>query len=469
MRLRPSLTVTTILLAALLLAILPAWLVGRNDLSRAGQAVRIGDYARAADAMEAAARLLFWRSDLWEQAAGYALQAGDAPHAAALLDEASSRFRLTPGGFRTLGDARFQAGDQESALRAWDQALGAGGPDASIFERQANLRHLRGEYSQESAILDSWLKLDPANPAARLRRAVLLAAKDPVQALDELYAAQGLPPGREQTFRALRTLLTRASLEQDPAYRLMLAGQWLAAQGDWPLARQAFEGAVDQSPAYAEGWAWLAEAQQQTGRDGSPALRRALALDASLPIVQAFTGMYQMRQGRPDLALTRFAAAAAGEPSNPAWQAALGDAYARQGNLPPALAAYRRATALAPGESRYWRLLASFCIQYGIEIDTTAYASAHTAVQLDRDDPLALDTLGWLFLAIGRPLEAIPPLQQANQMSPGNALINLHLGIAQLQAGQAGAAREHLQNAVRLDPQGQAGWQAGLLLEQYFK
>ncbi len=100
--------------------------------------------------------------------------------------------------------------------------------------------------------------------------------------------------------------------------------------------------------------------------------------------------------------LAEYLLAAEYEPKNPAWQASIGDAQLKLGDLSAALTAYQLATELAPDEATYWRLLAIFCAENGVHVEDVGLPAAQKAVEIAPDDPFALDALGWSYLASGR-------------------------------------------------------------------
>jgi cytochrome c-type biogenesis protein CcmH/NrfG len=59
-------------------------------------------------------------------------------------------------------------------------------------------------------------------------------------------------------------------------------------------------------------------------------------------------------------------------------------------------------------------------------------------------------------------------LEQALELDPSLVPAQFHLGILAMQTDDWGAARQHLQQARDLDPDGLVGEQAQMLLDQYF-
>jgi Flp pilus assembly protein TadD len=157
------------------------------------------------------------------------------------------------------------------------------------------------------------------------------------------------------------------------------------------------------------------------------------------------------------------------EPDNPAWQAELGNAYVKLGDLVEALASYQRATELEPNESTYWRLLAVFCAENGTCVEDVGLPAAKKAVELTPDDPSALDALGWSYLSSGRYANAEQILLDVTKRFPDHLPAHIHLAMVYLAQGNRAAAFDTLNHVRSVDPDGESGKLADALLKQYFQ
>ncbi|PIV28181.1 MAG: hypothetical protein COS37_01395, partial [Anaerolineae bacterium CG03_land_8_20_14_0_80_58_20] len=166
--------------------------------------------------------------------------------------------------------------------------------------------------------------------------------------------------------------------------------------------------------------------------------------------------------------MAQFQWAAAIQPKNPAFQAALGEAYAFAGDLPPALAAYQRAAELAPADATYWRTLATFSGQYFFRVEEVGIPAAQQVLELRPDEAASFDLLGWTYLAANVTGLAEGNLLAALRLDPDYAPAHLHLGITYLQMNKLESARAHLLQAQALDPEGAEGRAAAQLLALYF-
>ena len=137
-------------------------------------------------------------------------------------------------------------------------------------------------------------------------------------------------------------------------------------------------------------------------------------------------------------------------------------------HLQAALGSYLRATEIAPIDAKVWRSLAAFSAQYNMQVKDVGLPAARKAVDLNEEDPQALDMLGWTLALLGRYDQAQDALEHALRLDPALAQGHLHLGIVAMQTDDWESARDHLRQARDLDPDGPIGKQAQLLLNQYF-
>jgi len=312
-------------------------------------------------------------------------------------------------------------------------------------------------------VLQKYVAVHPEDSAANYRLGLLLTLTDQNTALSELVTASQLDPQFDPAMEVLRSALNQASLRESAADRFVLIGRGLALVQEWELARYAFNAAVEADEKNAEAWAWLGEASHQTGSDEGTALDRALALDANSPIVRGLRGLSFERAGNFRSALTEFQAAAQLDDQNPAWQISIGETYSKLGDLIRALEAYQAATKLAPRDTGYLRLLALFCAQNNVNINSVGIPAAQKAIALEKDSVDSLDLLGWLLMLDKRYEYSQQIFDQALALDPKNAVVHLHLGMLYLQMNDRSQAQEHFVTARDL---GSA--EAESILNQYF-
>ncbi len=450
-----------VLLAAI---ILPIVFTGYSAARRAEGEFAAQDYASAAESFEQAARLLIWRDNLWERA-GIAAALNKNPTQA--IDYFQHTSALSEEGWVWLGSSYLYLGDLDSAVTAFEQGLQFyDSPD--LYSLLALTYRQQKNWEAERNALENQLLLDVEDVYARYRLGLLLTVLAPEQALTNLMLASSLDPGTDPAVQTLRAALNLSATQPDASQQMVTIGRALGLVQEWDLSIAAFEKAITLDAENAEAWAWLGEAKQQTGQNGLVELDRAVSLDHTSVVVRALRGLYWNRQKKYSQMLAEYLLAAEYDPTNPTWQAEIGNAYLKRGDLAAALAAYQRATELAPGESQYWRLLAVFCAENGVYLEDVGLPAAQKAVQFSPDDPLALDALGWSYLSSGRYANAEQTLLDVVARFPDNLSAHIHLAMTHLAQGNRAAAFDRLVYVQSADINGTYGEMAKRLLEQYF-
>jgi tetratricopeptide (TPR) repeat protein len=463
-----NLSATFLILLVIAIAIIsPSIYAGYSDLRAAQLAESQKQYSSAAAAYESAANKLFWRNDLWEKAGLANYQIGDKQNAVRLLEIARQKNSLSAQGWDALGSAYWNNNDHAKAAAIWQTGLQANPTYAPLLDRLAAVYDQAGDYVSEQTILEKRLALG-SDAASHYRLGLILTLSDMGRAQNEFTAASSLDPKFDSAVQTLTATLNVAALASNPSERLVVIGRGLGLVEEWGLASKAFEQAVSADADNAEAWAWLGEARQHQGQDGSAELDKALSLNPRDTVVRALRGLYWKRQGKYAQALTEYLQAAQIEPENPVWRVSIADAYTQIGDLVSALDAYEKAAALAPNDSTYWRLLAMFCADNGVHVTDIGLPAAQKAAEIAPKDPLVLDALGWLYLKAGFPATAQENLQKSIEAAPDAALTHLHLAQTYLDEGNQTLAHSELNLAYQLDENGPTGQLAAQLLKQYF-
>jgi len=460
-----KMVIFTIAVLLLLSFVLPVLSTAYSDVEEAHAAAEANEYESASQSYARAARILFWRKDLWEMAGRSAFSAELFPDAIQYLEKAPN---LSEKGWTALAYSYLNLGNPGSALDAFQNGLKKYPNSAALYGGLGNLHRLQKDWEAERVALQDQIRVDSENLHAHYRLGLLLTLLEPDQALAELTFASSRDPEFESAVQTLRAALNVSIAQSDPSLQKVTIGRALGLVQEWDLSLTAFESAVGLNGQNAEAWAWFGEAKQQTGRDGRIELDRALSIDHRSATVRALRGLYWNRQEKYPQMLAEYLLAAEYEPGNPVWQASLGDAYIKLGDLASAFAAYQRATVLAPDESTYWRLLAVFCAENGVHIEDSGLPAAQKAVQLAPADPLAIDALGFLYLSSGRFANAQETLLNAIEIAPKYFPAHIHLALNYLAQGNRAAAFNSLTYVRDADAEGADGLFARQLLEQYY-
>ena len=336
-----------------------------------------------------------------------------------------------------------------------------------VYERLVQVQRARKDNSAVLKTLRAWRMAEPQNPQVAYLLGLQLSAASPEEALPLLLEASEKDSSYTPAVQMVRRGLGLAAAADDPSYGWLMIGRSLGSIGQWDIALEAFQRAVESSPSYAEAWAFLGEARYHVDGSGKTDLDRASELNASSPVVKALAALYWRRHGEPVKALPYLQAIAGQEPSEPTWQVEIGNTLVEIGDLEAAHQAYQKALDLAPTNSLYWQILANFSAQYNVNIPGVGLPAARQAVLLAPDDSDALDTMGWVMALLGDAASAEQFLQRALNINATNALASLHLGQIYLQKDSE-RAYPYLKRALALDQEGPVGNIARRLLLRYY-
>ena len=434
---RAGLRITLVLLLILLAVAIPILVDGNSEIRKAAEAQ---SYPEMAEHYVRAAQRLPWRTDLYELAGHAYFHDRDFARADAMYRAAREKNALTPAGWAAWGDANFLNDNTERAIEIWKQGLEQTEFLPGLYQRLAYAMEEQGKFSLAADYFQAHLERDPDDAAAHYRLGLLLTLTDSPSAWTELLAASQLDPQFDPPAQTLRSALSLASLSEAPSEQFVILGAGLGLVNEWQLARAAFESAVQADESNAEAWAWLGEASQHTGSEGSEALDRAFQLNPNSAVVRGLRGLYFERVGNYSQALTEHQAAASLDADTPERYFALGNAYALNGDLIRALETYQYAASLAPEDANAWRALAEFCGRLGIHLNDIGIPAAQRAVALDPKNSASEDTLGWLWYLNDDFETAERHLLTALELDAQNASAHLHLAMVYLQTNDRARA-----------------------------
>ncbi len=391
-----------------------------------------------------------WRVDLWEIAGKMALEAGKYPQAISFLRPADSLHALSIEGKQALGEAYLDSDDWRQAVSTWQALAASGKMGEDLWQKILDQQWQHQAFAEGLLTARAWQAQFPQSAQAAFNTGLLECLEDPPAALATLAQASALDPDLTSKVETLRTAISTAYQEQHEGYRRVMIGRALASLDYWDLARASFELATSLTPDYAEGWAFLGEAKQQLGEDGSQDLKHAAELDPNSLLVKALLALWNRDNGHPEEAMTLLKQVAALEPKRALWQMDLGDTAAIMGDLYSALQYYQQATQLEPENAQTWLALGDFSITHLLQPREIGLPAARQALILTSNGAPALDLMGRAMLALEDADSAERFLQQALEKDGAYAAARLHLAQLYISQNQMERAYPLLNEAVKL-------------------
>jgi tetratricopeptide (TPR) repeat protein len=426
----------------------PSPLALDQALSAAELAYKRGWHVVEAGALLQVAAYQPWRNGLWERIGAAELFAGQPERAIAAFSQAEAHQELTESGRANKGEAHWQIGEFEEALRIWGPLLDNGQAQDELYRRAAGYWREAKNRMALADVLRAWVVAYPntTTPAA-YELGILLLPEAPNEARSFLRVAARDDPTLRARIYTIEQALQQADAERHSAYGQVLVGRALASAGEWFAAVRTFELAAASDSDYAEAWAFLAEAQQQTGVDGQSAIQTALAADPDSVAARTLAALYWRRAGMPEEGLAFLESLARQYPEQGLWQIELSSTMAEMGKYDLALDYLRRAVELEPKNAEYWRILGRFCVDNHLEVRDTALPAARQALLLAPANPNMLDLMGLVLMQLEDEHSAERFLQQAIQMDPAHSSAHLHLGQLYLNRSSHSLAIRHLLHA----------------------
>jgi len=448
-----DLSVTLIAVAlALLLAIAPD----------RGTFPSTGDILLLQSARDAGADLDEWRwlarfvsehphnARVWERMAVLDYRNGLCQQATVEFNLALSYGKLSANSLAFYGECLMELGKSQETVDLLSPHLGDANKPNGLDLLLARAYLKQDNFERALLILNDWAARETQNPQAAYTLGLYQALAEPSEALKNLQNVATQTSEYNKSYREIQTAINTAQLSDNKAYQAVVIGRTYGNLNEWDLAEYAFLTALQSEPNYPEAHAWLGEARQHLGLDGSDELQLALELNPDSIIAQALNALYLQRQGKPEKALIYLNQIAEAEPSNPGWQMALGQANAQLGKLAEARGYFQQAVALEPANVSTWQALAEFCFTYQYEVQSTGIPAANKAVLLSPDSPRSLDLAGQAALTGGNLGSAEAYLRKAIELDPHYAPAHLHLALVLLQLENTSEAQQELVKAATL-------------------
>jgi tetratricopeptide (TPR) repeat protein len=279
------------------------------------------------------------------------------------------------------------------------------------------------------------------------------ATAAPAAALPALDSLQAHPPdpARSGADSAKRIAQARASSQGQPdaIEARALLGAELYDGGKSAEAERVYKELLAQHPDHVGALVGLAQIlMDRDDLDGAgAALDRALrANPESIPALQKKVAWLVARD-QPAEAVSLAGKGLRLDANSSALQAALGDAERAYGDLPKAIAAYRKAVALKPDWAPGWTHLGESLAENGDAAE--AQTALAKALALNPESYPAYRALARLYFDNGQPEQAVAAWERALRVQPDRAEAHEEIAEALLAARRPADARRHAEEAQR--------------------
>lgn len=362
-------------------------------------------------------------------------------------------------------DLYSKLGDAESAIELWTSSA-AECQNSEIIIRELTQQLLaQGEFHLASEAISGLTQLMPADFEMQFFRGLILATSDPERALSFLRFTDEITPGGNPVALELVRTIEDARFERSEAYTLAEVGQVLAKHGYWNYAVNAFQSAIEIEPTYADAHTFLGLALDEIGKNGYQSYQHAIDLAPENSLAYIYLGIHWLRNGFPELALSKFESARELEPRSAIIAVQIAHAYELLGEVEIAIDAYQIATEFAPQNSTFWALLAQASLNHEYAIENIGLPAARNAVAINPKSGMAYDALGYYYYLLGDFDFSDRFLTRAVELEPLNPSIQYHIGILRASQDQYLDSKAAFEMAFFLDPEGSIGEMARRALE----
>ncbi|WP_342348774.1 tetratricopeptide repeat protein [uncultured Nitrospira sp.] len=292
------------------------------------------------------------------------------------------------------------------AQRQWAEGTGtitrlekAGGSSYQVDLAKGLLAAGRQQWDQA---LQALSRAQKANPESM----------PPLAALMNVYLEQKRP---EQGRAYLQLLVEN---QPDHPYAWGLLGRMYVELNDKPSALSSYRRQTEVNPAWVEPWKDLA-------------------------MVRWLEGEKEEAIGVLNVALTT-------HPEAPVLLQALASFYQAEGQIDLAIQQYELVLSHSPDDVMAANNLAFLLADKKGDVESLEHALALTRnFEANTQNPFLLDTLAWVYYKLGLNEEATSVLKKALSKAPDHGLLNYHLGMVTLKAGDRVKAQQYLEKAMK--------------------
>jgi tetratricopeptide (TPR) repeat protein len=333
--------------------------------------------------------------------AGIAIHRSDP---AALAQEANQIIAIQPSapdGYLLRGVAEIDRKQYAAADQYLHQSLEKQANNPAAYVQLGNLRMAQNQFAEAQKFYQQGFDQDPNST-------------DAMGGVLNVYLVQKEP---DKAIAAIKTVLSK--YPKNTGFHIMLGQLLLEQKKDLPGAEAEFQLASD--------------------------------LDKKNPEARVKLGMVQSQRGATDQALQTYLEGAKDNPKEFAFYLLAGGIYESRQDWEHARQQYQKVLEIQPENALASNNLAYVMLQQGGNVDV-AFAMAQTARRQLPDNPNTADTLGWAFYHKHVYDSAISLFKEAVKKQPGNALFNLHLGLAYAKSGQAASGHQQLERVMKINP-----------------
>ncbi len=398
--------------------------------------------------------------------ARFLLAEGKADQAFAEAQEAVKSEPRNAGAHYLLGSIQREKQNLAGAAASFNEVLRLNPRATAVQVQLAAIELQRGEFASATQLAEQALQRAPRSLEAKLILAGSLIARgdvdrattvtrELVEAFPQAGAAHaqaGLLAMRKGDRAGARAAYEKA-LALDAALLEPLAALAAldVADGKGAKARARVEARLQKAPRDSAVLVVAARTWAGTG-DWAKAeefLRRAIDADASNLDAYSLLGQLFLSQNRLGEALTQFDTLAARQPGAVGPQTMAGLILEAQGKPDEARKRYERLVETDPRAAVASNNLAWMYASRGEQLDRALQLAQAAKAELPENSAVN-DTLGYVYIKKQLPSLAIPALRLAVSKEPGNPAFYYHLGLAYSQLGDKAAARQALEQALKL-------------------
>ena len=405
------------------LAVQPAFLPAAENLARLDLADKNMDAARKRfeDVLSKDKANVSAMIDL----ANLSAMAGKEAEYVSWLEKATKADPSAIPPYRLLTRYYLQKQDGAKALATAKQARSSNLQDIEALDLLAATQVALGNKADALASYESLVNMAPNMPETYVKLASVQALNGDAQsAKNSLKKALALKPDYRDAQAALvavdmqaghydQAQATAQRIEkQDPALGAKLEGDILMARKQYAAAAQAYDRALTQ---------------------GKTSL---LALDAHRAWSLA---------GKADKADEVLSNWLKKNPNDTTARAYLGQSYAQAGRYKQAADQYQMVLEKNPDDVA---VLNNLAWAYHAQKDPRALNTAEKAYRMSPENPVVLDTYGWMLVQQSKASQAVDVLQKAASKAAKHPEINYHLAVALYKTGDMAGARKMLENLL---------------------